>query len=252
MVLPCPWSIRLSHYVTGPGGFPLEQITGSTVTYYTHDQLGSTRLLTNSSGATVATYTYTPYGVVASHTGTTNTSLGFAGQLTDAESGFLYLQARYYDPSTGEFLSVDPAVTLTEQPYGYADENPVNNIDPSGLWCGGFLCSLQAGAEGLTNFGAGVYNTGKGSLIDIAVDEYGAEADLGFVDKGQSDSLRDELDEVVPDLKPAFCGPGLGASYELGEGSGYALQGLTPGGQEALNTVELSARLQYWILTFHP
>ena len=36
------------------------------MTYFTHDQLGSTRLLTNSSGASVGTYTYSPYGVAVS------------------------------------------------------------------------------------------------------------------------------------------------------------------------------------------
>jgi hypothetical protein len=41
--------------------------------------------------------------------------------------------ARYYDPSTGQFLSLDPAVSLTESPFNYAEDNPVNEVDPSGL-----------------------------------------------------------------------------------------------------------------------
>ena len=40
---------------------------------------------------------------------------------------------RYYDPATGQFLSVDPLVAATEQPYSYAGNNPVNVTDPSGL-----------------------------------------------------------------------------------------------------------------------
>jgi hypothetical protein len=40
---------------------------------------------------------------------------------------------RYYDPATGQFLSVDPAVSLTQAPYSYAGDDPVNNSDPSGL-----------------------------------------------------------------------------------------------------------------------
>jgi hypothetical protein len=39
---------------------------------------------------------------------------------------------RYYDPATGSFLSVDPTVATTTQPYVYATDDPVNNIDPSG------------------------------------------------------------------------------------------------------------------------
>jgi hypothetical protein len=46
---------------------------------------------------------------------------------------------RYYDPSTGQFLSVDPAVTITEQPYAYTGGDPVNGRDPAGL------CDLRTG-----------------------------------------------------------------------------------------------------------
>ncbi len=52
---------------------------------------------------------------------------------------------RYYDPATGQFLSVDPLVDETGQPYAYTGDNPVNESDPSGLYapnaCG------QAGAQ---------------------------------------------------------------------------------------------------------
>ncbi|MFZ0666254.1 MAG: RHS repeat-associated core domain-containing protein [Acidimicrobiales bacterium] len=40
---------------------------------------------------------------------------------------------RYYDPATGQFLSVDPLVDETEQPYEYAGDDPVNGSDPTGL-----------------------------------------------------------------------------------------------------------------------
>ena len=40
---------------------------------------------------------------------------------------------RYYDPSTAQFVSVDPAVATTGAPYYYAEDDPVNGTDPSGL-----------------------------------------------------------------------------------------------------------------------
>jgi len=58
----------------------------------------------------------------------------FAGQHTDAETGFVYLRARYYDPVTTQFLTRDPLVALTGSAYGDADGNPLNRTDLSGLW----------------------------------------------------------------------------------------------------------------------
>jgi hypothetical protein len=45
----------------------------------------------------------------------------------------VYLRARDYDPATGQFLSVDPEVDTTDQPYAYAGNDPVSLTDPSGL-----------------------------------------------------------------------------------------------------------------------
>jgi hypothetical protein len=44
-----------------------------------------------------------------------------------------YLRARYYDPTTGQFLIVDPAIAATVSPYQYVSGNPLNAADPSGL-----------------------------------------------------------------------------------------------------------------------
>jgi len=119
-------------YLTGPDGLPVEQITGKTALWYQHDQLGSTRLLTDTSGTVKASYDYGPYGATTASSGTASTSLLFAGQYQDAGSGLYYLQARYYDPATGQFLTVDPAVSGTQAPYRYASDNPVNLTDPTG------------------------------------------------------------------------------------------------------------------------
>jgi RHS repeat-associated protein len=119
-------------YVTGPGGLPLEQVSGTTVLWYHHDQLGSTRAITNSSGAVVASYTYGPYGITAVSTGSVTNPFQFAGQYLDSESGLYYLRARYYDPNVGQFLSVDPLVAQTGAPYSYAADDPVNVTDPAG------------------------------------------------------------------------------------------------------------------------
>jgi RHS repeat-associated protein len=130
--------------IDGPGGLPLEQVTGSgTVTYFQADQLGSTRLLTTPTGTAAATYTYDPYGNLTASTGTATTSLRYAGQFFDPESGYYYLRARYYDPKTAQFITRDPVSPAT-QPYAYTADNPANNIDPSGQFCIG-IGSIEIG-----------------------------------------------------------------------------------------------------------
>ena len=58
---------------------------------------------------------------------------------------------RYYDPATGQFLSVDPLVDETGQPYAYAGDDPVNGSDPTGLiTCGGWIpigCGVVTDAQ---------------------------------------------------------------------------------------------------------
>lgn len=82
-------------YIYGPAGLPIEQISSTEVpTFYHHDQLGSTRMLTNGSGEPTATFTYRPYGGLDAKTGSQTTLLGFAGEFTTPQSGLQYLRAR--------------------------------------------------------------------------------------------------------------------------------------------------------------
>ena len=120
-------------FVYGPSGEPVEQInTSATAYYFVSDLLGSTRALTNGSGTVVATFNYAALGNITSQTGAVTTPIGFAGAYTDSNSGLLYLVNRYYDPNTGQFLTVDPDVAETGQPYSYASDDPIDIIDPSG------------------------------------------------------------------------------------------------------------------------
>jgi RHS repeat-associated protein len=120
-------------YIYGPDGLPIEQITsGGQVSYYFHDSLGSTRLLLDSTGTIAASYSYGAYGATVSSTGTTSTPLEFSGAYEDSESGLYYLINRYYDATTGQFLSIDPDLSTTGQPFEYADDDPINEVDPNG------------------------------------------------------------------------------------------------------------------------
>lgn len=121
-------------YIYDAAGNPVEHIDASgTVTYYQHDQYGSTRLLTDSTGSTTATLTFDANGRMTAKTGSGDTVLRWNGQCQDADTGLYYLRNRYYDPTTTQFLSVDPLRGMTLNPYGYAGSNPLANSDPLGL-----------------------------------------------------------------------------------------------------------------------
>ena len=126
-----------TRYLYGPGGLPLAQYNPDGSRWYLHgDQLGSTRAVTDTTGAVIATYTYDAWGRVTATTGNpAATRLRYAGQYTDPETGYQYLRARYYDPATGQFTSVDPIVAATRDRYEYVGSSPTNATDPSGLLC---------------------------------------------------------------------------------------------------------------------
>ncbi|MEO8306030.1 MAG: RHS repeat-associated core domain-containing protein [Betaproteobacteria bacterium] len=115
----------------------LRAIEAGTPRYPLFDALGSTRLLTGTSGAVTDTFDFTAYGEPATVSGASSLPHRFAGEETDAESGLSYLRARYYDPRTGRFLSRDakpgyPGEPMSLNPYLYVAGNPVNRTDPSG------------------------------------------------------------------------------------------------------------------------
>ena len=60
-------------------------------------------------------------------------NLLYAGQYLDGESGFYYMRARYYDPTVAQFTSLDPLASMTNANYSYASDDPVNEVDPTGL-----------------------------------------------------------------------------------------------------------------------
>jgi RHS repeat-associated protein len=126
---------------------PIEQISsGGTVTYLHHDQAGSTRLLTGSTGTVTGKCTYAAYGTPACE-GTATTPLGFDGEYASSDTGLLYMRARTYDPSTAQFLSVDPLEELSRAPFNFAEDNPLNERDPTGLFALGEIPIIGGGLE---------------------------------------------------------------------------------------------------------
>jgi RHS repeat-associated protein len=118
----------------GPSSAPIAEVNDSTgsIRYLTDDLVGSTRLITSSTGSVVGVNTYDEYGNLSSQTGSASSPFGYSGNWTDADTGLLYLRARDYDSSAAQFLGVDPFVDTTRQPYAYVADDPLDQTDSDG------------------------------------------------------------------------------------------------------------------------
>ena len=121
-------------HVRGAGLLYAENATDEK-TWYVKDAHGDTVQRTDGNGNIVWNYAYDAFGnqkeTVNSGTEPYN-PFRYTGEYFDAETGFIYLRARYMDPQTGRFISEDPAGDGVNW-YVYAAGNPVMLFDPSGL-----------------------------------------------------------------------------------------------------------------------
>lgn len=109
---------------------------GADASYYIYDGGMSVRALSDERGAITDTYVFDAFGNETGRTGDSDNSYGFQGEEQD-ETGLYYLRARYMDPSTGSFASMDTYAGRLSDPislhkYMFANSNPVKYCDPSG------------------------------------------------------------------------------------------------------------------------
>jgi RHS repeat-associated protein len=102
--------------------------------FFHSDYLGSNKTLTNSSQAVTDTRSFDAFGLQTGSTGSSPTPFGFAGGwgYQQDSTGLQLLGHRYYDPSTGRFLTRDP-IGDGRNWYGYCGNNPIRSVDPTGL-----------------------------------------------------------------------------------------------------------------------
>ena len=122
-------------YTYGPGiDEPLVGQRQPQIFYYEADGLGSVTSLTTPSGSVAATYTYDSFGFMTASTGSATNWYRYAARQFDSDTALYYYRARYYDPTTGRFLSEDPVrFQAGVNFYSYVRNNPLNFVDPAGL-----------------------------------------------------------------------------------------------------------------------
>ena len=120
-------------------GTPYAMKYNGTVYYYVTNLQGDVIRVVDASGNAAASYDYDPYGNVISATGTLAgiNPIRYRGYYYDAETGFYYLQSRYYDPATGRFVNADFLLSIGKgiiynNIFAYCLNNPIKYLDASG------------------------------------------------------------------------------------------------------------------------
>jgi RHS repeat-associated protein len=146
-------------YLQGPTGpsYRRNDITGIP-SWYVYNGLGSVVGEVDPAGNYTASGEYDVYGAprASTQSGTFDTRQRYVGQLghqTDPETGgLIYMQARYYDPGTGRFISEDPELSGLNW-FIYCDDSPINYVDAKGTDDLGSIGVAETGAmelEGIT------------------------------------------------------------------------------------------------------
>lgn len=119
---------------TSSTGSPYAVIAGNASSWLLADPFSNTVASMSTTGSTTGAKTQAvdAFGNPLS-AATPIGAIGFAGQYKDSASGLYDMRARDYNPVTGQFLSIDPLVNQTRQPYQYGNNNPLAFIDPTGL-----------------------------------------------------------------------------------------------------------------------
>lgn len=151
----------------------------TTITYFHNDSAGTPWLATDQSGNVVWKENYHPYGTPQKNqpSGEGN-RLWFGGKPYDADTGLVYMGARYYMPLLGRFTGMDPKEVNPQQihsfnRYAYANNNPNKYLDPDGklaetVWD---AFNISLGFQSL------VSNVREGNWSGAAVDAAGIAVD---------------------------------------------------------------------------
>ncbi len=107
--------------------------------FYIQNAHGDVVNLTNADGEVTKKYTYDAFGVEKDIVDSDTNAFRYCGEYYDKETATVYLRARYYNPSTGRFISRDSVTGDINDPlslnlYTYCHNNPLLNFDPSGHW----------------------------------------------------------------------------------------------------------------------
>jgi RHS repeat-associated protein len=151
-----PAKYGTQQYARNPNGTLMSIGDGTNKKVVGTNRHGDVAWLMGPTGTVTDSRVWTPFGETAGATGTTNPTVGFQGDITDATTGNIWMGARWYQPSTDNFTARDTVFGTLDTPvslnrYTYANNDPIEFFDPDGRF------SVRSFVSSVTNvFNAGV------------------------------------------------------------------------------------------------
>ena len=183
------WDGNSIDFVYDENNQPLAMKYNNTLYYYILNVQGDVIALADQNGTLIAKYTYDPWGKLLKVTPNgwleeqnayylkvaEANPLRYRGYYYDAETGFYYLQSRYYDPAIGRFInadsyaSTDAAGLLSTNMFAYCENDPVNGSDPNGEWIHIAIGSAMGAVTSIITGYASAKQAGKDYSLFMAV-----------------------------------------------------------------------------------
>jgi RHS repeat-associated protein len=180
---------------------------GAQTFWHHRDHLASIKVITDAAGVEVNRTTYRAFGDRAVVTGTHNETEGYIGEKLDAETGYIFLHARYYDPVLARFISPDwwdPHLKgVGTNRYTYSANDPVNKSDRNGhtaaeAWGGGGWAEAAFGGEAALTQAPG-HSASLGNDFAAA-----AKEEFGFGEQNKNKKGDEQFAACVPCAAPAL------------------------------------------------
>ena len=164
------WGSNTMDFVYDNSGNPYAMVYNGSIYYYILNQQGDVIRIVDTNGGTQASYIYNAWGKLMDCSGwlATTNPIRYRGYYYDNETGFYYLQSRYYDPSIGRFINADDTTNLAANGgfsslnlFAYCCNRPIIGVDTKGNWLHIAIGAVVGGALSFAASVAGDISSGE-------------------------------------------------------------------------------------------